>query len=95
MNLEQRIAKTSALMLRDCERRGVALTADLRVGEDEAAVLLGYSAGSLRNLRTTFGSGPAHYRRPAPGGGRVSYRIEDLAEWVEKAREEDIWTTQD
>jgi len=95
MNLEERIAKTSALMLAECERRGVAMTADRRIREEDAAALLGYSGGSLRNLRSTFDMGPAHYRRPAPGGGRISYRIEDLAEWVEKAREEDIWKTQD
>jgi len=95
MNLQERIAKTEALMLQECQRRGVVLTADLRVGEAAAAELLGYSEGSLKNLRSTFGMGPAHYRRPAPGGGRISYRIEDLAEWVEKAREEDEWKTED
>ena len=87
--LPARIEKTTARLLAVCEKRGMALTADDRVSESDAALLLGYTPGSFKNLRSTFGTGPAHYRRPAGAGGRVSYRVEDLAAWIERTREED------
>lgn len=66
--------------------RGYPLTADERVTENDAAELLGYVAGSLKNLRT-LGVSPPFYRKPV-GGCRISYRLTDLAEWIESARED-------
>ena len=45
------------------EQRGMFLTPDERVNEADAAELLGYAVGSLRNMRSA-GGGPAFFNRP-------------------------------
>lgn len=82
-----RVEATRAKFMRACSERGCLITADERVSEETAANLIGYSAGSLKNLRA-LGSAPKHYRRGAGRGDRVSYRLEDLAIWIEEARED-------
>lgn len=77
---------THERLLAACREHGFTITADERIGEPDAAVLLGLSLGGLRNMRM-LGTGPAFYRRPA-GGSRVSYRIADIATWLEDGREE-------
>jgi hypothetical protein len=65
-------------MLRDSlDRWGIEMTGDQRVFEDSAARLLGYSALYLRNRRTE-GKGP----RAIKVGGRISYRLPDIARWI-------------
>tara|TARA_R110002124_G_scaffold141679_1_gene306228 strand:+ start:16646 stop:16927 length:282 start_codon:yes stop_codon:yes gene_type:complete len=81
-----RIAATTELFSEACAARGTPVTADGRIGEADAAVLLGYQLASLQNLRT-MGGGPAHYKRRA-GTSKISYRLCDLAGWVEQTREE-------
>lgn len=61
------------------------ISADLRVSEKDAAVLIGYSAAHLKALRQA-GEGPRSYRIGV-AGSRISYRFDDLASWVEVARE--------
>lgn len=68
--------------------RDVFVTVDERVSEGDAAELLGYAVGSLRNMRTA-GGGPSFFNRPL-GGFSKSYRLEDLADWVERSREATI-----
>lgn len=71
-----------------CIGNSVVVTPDGRVGESDAAALLGYgNPGSLKNLRQQ-GFGPPHYLRVV-AGAKVSYRLADLAIWVEKSRNED------
>ncbi|WP_423459405.1 hypothetical protein [Ottowia sp. VDI28] len=65
----------------------MTITADERVGEADAARLVGTAQGSLKNMRT-LGNGPAFFRLGVGNGSRVSYRIVDLAFWLESAREE-------
>lgn len=77
---------THERLLAACREHGFVVTADERIGEPDAAVLLGLSTGGLRNMRT-LGTSPPFYRRPA-GGSRVSYRIEDIATWLETGRED-------
>lgn len=77
---------THERLLAACREHGFVVTGDGRVSEIDAAVLLGITAGSLKNMRH-LGTAPPHYRRPA-GNSRVSYRLSDLAEWIDEARED-------
>jgi hypothetical protein len=76
-----RIDITYALLLNAAVTSGCWQSGDQRVGEVDAAALLGWEVGSLRNARTE-GRGPPHYR-VGGGGSKVSYRIYDLAVWLE------------
>ncbi len=64
-------------------QEGVVVSGDLRVNERAAAQLLGYSAGHLKAMRQQ-GNGPRFYA-VGVDGGRFSYRLDDLASWVEMA----------
>lgn len=86
MTLGDRIEATAARLRAACDAQGVFITGDDRISEASAAALLGYAAGSFKNMRH-LGSGPAFYNRPL-AGSRVSYRLEALAAWVEEARED-------
>jgi hypothetical protein len=68
------------------KRKGISITADDRIGEADAAELIGYAPSTLKTMRGTFGTGPAWYRAPV-GRAQISYRLEDLANWVEEKRE--------
>lgn len=70
-------------MLRYATQQGVVVSGDLRVNEKAAAQLLGYSAGHLKAMRQQ-GNGPRFYTIGLDGG-RFSYRLDDLASWVEMA----------
>ena len=63
----------------------MTISADMRICEKDAAKLLGYAAGHLKNMRQE-GRAPSHYCIGV-GGGRVSYRLNDLASWIEGRRE--------
>jgi hypothetical protein len=86
LTLEDRIEQTTETLRAAVEDMNVAVSSDSRVSEAVAARLLGYAQGSLKNLRLD-GAGPAHYKRPFDGTA-CSYRLGDLAEWLESAREE-------
>ncbi|SDJ10673.1 hypothetical protein [Billgrantia gudaonensis] len=83
---EKRAEQTAVQLREACERDGVYLTADDRVAEESAAALIGMAAGSLKNCRQ-LGNGPDYYRCPA-GGSRISYRLIDIAYWIENRRED-------
>lgn len=87
-DLDLRIARTTACFLQAAADRGMFITADSRVNESDAGDLIGYATGSLRNMRSA-GAGPAYFNRPL-GGYAKSYRLEDLAAWVERSREETL-----
>lgn len=58
-----------------------------RVGPADAAALLGISKATMKNWRAC-GSGPRFVRLGVGDGGKVSYRLEDLAAFlVERAAE--------
>ncbi|RYH17533.1 MAG: hypothetical protein EON54_27835 [Alcaligenaceae bacterium] len=65
-------------------RESLVVSGDGRVNEKAAAKLLGYSAGHLKNMRQE-GKGPTFYSTGV-AGGRYSYRLCDLAAWVELTR---------
>ncbi len=84
--LQARTRKTAHRLQQVAAERGLYVTADDRVNERDAADLLGYAEGTLRNMRTA-GGGPSFFNRPL-GGFAKSYRLADLARWVEQSREE-------
>jgi len=84
MTQDARILETVAMFRRRCERDRLHLTGDDRVSEESAAALIGLSPGTLRNLRTSR-EGPVPFRAGL-NGCRVSYRLADLAHWIEERR---------
>lgn len=67
-----------------CRESGAYVTGDGRIGEEVAAQLLGFAAGTLANRRSE-GTGPPSYKLGG-GGHRVTYRLSDLAAWIEAMR---------
>jgi hypothetical protein len=84
LDTERRIAECVELFRRRCERDQLPLTGDERCSEGSAARLLGLAEGTLRNLRSTR-EGPTPFRSGL-NGCRVSYRLRDLATWIEQRR---------
>ena len=72
---------TEVELLERCTAAGIGVTADCRVGERDANMLLGNNPDYLRKLRDA-GQGPRFYRRAA-FGCRVSYRLADLLAWID------------
>lgn len=83
---EDRCASTAAALFSAARDAGMLITGDGRVSEADAAALLGYGAETLAKKRAEA-KGPPSYRLPC-GGARVSYRVADLAGWVEEHRDE-------
>lgn len=86
MDIKDRVEDTKAMLLEACRDQKMLVTVDGRVSELAATTLLGFAPGSLKGLRKLGGS-PPFYLRPA-GGGRVSYRLQDLAVWLEQGRQD-------
>jgi hypothetical protein len=78
------VQATAAVLRAAADELGIVRTADDRVSEESAAVLIGYSAKTLRNMRSEA-LGPPFFQL-ACGGSKVSYRVRELAEWVESRR---------
>lgn len=78
------VASTAKALNDAARRRGFWLSADERLGEADVADLLGLTAGSLANKRRE-GTAPRAYEL---GGGRhrVTYRLIDVARWIEAHR---------
>jgi hypothetical protein len=85
-SLAARITATAAALEDAVRSAGVLRSPDGRVGSDDATRLLDLSPATMRNQRTQ-GRGPIAYRFPV-GTSRVSYKILDLAAWIEIARQE-------
>ncbi|WP_082817916.1 DNA-binding protein [Variovorax boronicumulans] len=85
LSAAERIEATTVLLAAFAVAEDVTVTADMRVSEKDAADLLGYAPGHLKNLRQE-GRGPVSYQRGV-GGSRVSYRLTDLSAWIEAGRE--------
>ena len=69
---------------REC---GMWISGDGRVGEADLAALLGFSSKSLANMRSA-GEAPPSYK-PGGQGHRVTYRLTDVAAWIEDKRQND------
>ena len=83
---EDRVERTTGSLRRAAIAAGVVMSGDLRVGEQDAATLLGISAGYLKRLRQEDRGPPAY--GIGVGGGRVSYRLPDIARFVEQRRDQ-------
>ncbi len=83
--LDDRAEVTLRMLTDAANEAGMKITGDGRVGEADAAALLGWKAKTLADRRTE-GRGPQAYRMPV-GEARMSYRLIDLAEWIEAQRE--------
>jgi len=79
-----RVAETLTLFRAACRRENHWISGDDRVTEATAAALLGFAEGTMKNLRWA-GDGPAFYKAGA-SGSRITYRLGDLAAWVEARR---------
>jgi hypothetical protein len=85
MSEQARIDSTVRLWLDWLRERNRPVSGDMRVSEFDATALLGMAPNTLKNKRTE-GDAPRAYRLGI-GGSRVSYRLHDLAAWVEARRE--------
>jgi hypothetical protein len=82
---ERRVEAVVAMWRGALREAGKVISGDLRCSEADAAWLLGLAPGSLKNRRHE-GDTPRAYRIGV-GGSRVSYRLHDLALWLERQRE--------
>jgi hypothetical protein len=82
--LDGRASATEELLVDSAREAGYHVTGDQRIGEADLAALLGMNAGSLANKRRE-GKGPPCYSLAA-AGHRVTYRISDVAAWIEARR---------
>ena len=85
-DLDDRVEATTLALRAAAIEKQMPLSGDDRVGEACAAALLGLECETLAKRRGE-GKGPASYTVPV-SGSRVSYRLRDLAAWVEAHRED-------
>lgn len=76
-----RCAAVAAALDKSARDAGIWISGDGRIGEGDLAKLLGMNPGSLANLRSQ-GASPPWYRMGG-AGHRISYRLTDVAEWIE------------
>lgn len=77
-DLQARAEKTHALLLQAVRERGLWLSGDGRIGEQDAAALLGWSPQYFRQAPDR----PPSYSIGG-NGHRRSVRLDDLARWIE------------
>ena len=79
-------AEATALMLaKAATDAGYWISVDGRIGEGDLAALLGMKPESLANRRRE-GKGPPAFMLPG-GGHKVTYRIPEVAAWIEASRD--------
>lgn len=83
------IEATARMLESACREAGHPITGDGRIGEGPAASLLGLAEATLANKRAD-GSGPEFFRLGGHGH-RVTYRLLDIARWIEASRRD--WST--
>ena len=84
-DLASRAAQTARALEAAARAAQMFVTGDGRVSETDCARLLGYSMGHMRNMRSE-GRGPEVFR-VGVSGCRLSYRLADVAMWIERNRE--------
>lgn len=82
MNDADRIEACRRALEANCRGSGVFITGDGRIAEEDAAVLLGFSVKTMQNKRQD-GSAAVWF---GGRGRRVTYRLADLAAWIESGR---------
>lgn len=82
--IEDRVTATARMLESACRDSNMSITGDGRIGEPSAAVLLGLAEATLANKRCD-GTGPTFFRIGG-FGHRVTYRLTDIAAWIESSR---------
>lgn len=77
--------RTAHVLLAAAREAGIWVSADLRIGLGDAAELIGWTQGAMRNA-IAEGCGPPVFRLGGRGH-RVTVRLTDLAAWIEARRE--------
>lgn len=80
IDLHNRVEATALILLQAAQDAGYWISADLRIGIDDAAALVGMTPASFKNR--IAGCALPVYRLGGSGHKR-SVRIHDLAEWLE------------
>lgn len=82
--MNDRVEATKRLLMDSIRELEIFMTGDQRISEADAARLLGFgNPCSLKNARHE-GRAPPSYRV----AGRATYRLHDLAVWIENTRED-------
>lgn len=84
--MNERVQETAQRLEAAAREQGFFITPDDRVSAANAAKLIGMAAGTLKNYRD-MGEGPIYYKVPC-SNGNISYRITDIAFWIENSRNE-------
>lgn len=84
-DLASRAAQTARALEKAAREAKMFVSGDGRVSEADCGKLLGYSAQYLRQMRSE-GRGPEAFRLGV-SGSRLSYRLIDVAMWIERNRE--------
>lgn len=82
--MDGRADATTELLLAEIRRAGYWISGDGRIGEGDLAALLGMAVGALANRRRE-GKAPPSYALGG-GGHRVTYRVTEVAQWLEAHR---------
>lgn len=85
-DLEDRVEATTLALRAAAIEAGMRVSGDGRITEGAAGELLQIEVETLQKKRAE-GKGPPFYR-VALDGARLSYKISDLARWVEEQRED-------
>lgn len=83
--IDGRVAGTEERLTASARAAGYWISGDGRIGEADLASLLGITPRTLANKRGA-GDAPSSFR-VAGGGHRVTYRIRDVATWIEEQRQ--------
>lgn len=78
---QDELEKLVSMLLKAAQAEAMEMSADQRIGEDDAAKLLALKKDTLRRARQE-GRGPK-FSYAGVGKARVSYRLERLAEWLQ------------
>lgn len=84
--IQDRIEACARMLMAAARESGVFVTGDGRVSETDAAGLVGMAPGTIRNKRSK-GEMPRAYKMGI-AGSQMSYRLVDLAAWIEASRED-------
>ena len=78
-SIEAKMDERARRLFDTARAAGMPITGDWRVNERNAAMLLGYSTGAMRNMRSQ--------RRGPPWlkiQGRISYCLVEIARWIQE-----------
>ena len=85
---QERVAVTLGLLVQAAREAGYSISGDLRVSEQHAALLMGCAPDTLAKKRKVgrADSAPKAYKIGL-GGCRVSYKLLDIALFIESRRD--------